>query len=164
MFANGKTEREYPQYVVAEENVLSDHAFSTGMLLFAIGLLDGLGFLGAVTYLEKEGPVMMAQPRFLQLICIGSLMETFAIFTLSFDEGRGWDQSSLDAACMATAWLFFLGHATIYSATFCKVSCSVCCYRLSNLFCTSVSQLHCCIPFYCSCGELTWSCKQQNGG
>lgn len=121
VFANDQTERSYPEFVVAEENYLGDGAFCTGMALFAIGLVSGLGFLAAVTYLEKEGPIRMAQPRFLQLICLGSLMETFSVFTLSFDEGRGWDQESLNAACMATAWLFFLGHATIYSATFCKL-------------------------------------------
>eukprot|EP00565_Helicotheca_tamesis_P008798 CAMPEP_0185733860 /NCGR_PEP_ID=MMETSP1171-20130828/20766_1 /TAXON_ID=374046 /ORGANISM="Helicotheca tamensis, Strain CCMP826" /LENGTH=378 /DNA_ID=CAMNT_0028403693 /DNA_START=69 /DNA_END=1202 /DNA_ORIENTATION=+ len=48
-------------------------------------------------------------------------MISFAILTLSFDEGHGFSQAQLDAACMATPWLFCCGHMVVYLALFCKL-------------------------------------------
>lgn len=110
-----------PQLVIAEENLLSDWVFGLGIFLLSVGCIFAILSFVVVTYCGKDSAIKMAQPLFLKLICLGSLIEVFSIFTFSFDEGRGWDKNSLDIACMASPWLFFVGHATIYSALFCKL-------------------------------------------
>jgi len=44
--------------------------------------------------------IKVAQPPFLKLICLGSLLEIVTVLTLSFDEGRGSaSQKTLDWVC-----------------------------------------------------------------
>jgi hypothetical protein len=110
-----------PQYVYSNMNYLSDPVRTFGITMFAVGaLLSVIGFM-MISYYEGDAFVKIAQPLFLKIISVGSFIENFTIFTISFDENQGWSANALDAACVATPWLFFLGHATIYSAIFCKV-------------------------------------------
>jgi hypothetical protein len=110
-----------PQYVYSNMNYLSDPVRAFGISMFAVGALLSVLGLMAISYYEGDALVKIAQPLFLKIICVGSFIENFTIFTISFDENQGWSDNALDAACVATPWLFFLGHATIYSAIFCKV-------------------------------------------
>ena len=54
----------------------------------------------------------------------GCFLMTSAIFTISFDEGRGWTDEALDRACLIAPWLVSLGYITMYSALFMKVRTS----------------------------------------
>jgi len=119
--SNNNNNNDRPQFVVGEENFLSNWVFGLGITLLVIGCIFAFVSFVVVTVCEKDKAMKMAQPIFLKLICLGSFIEVFSIFTLSFDEGHGWNDASLDNACMATPWLFFIGHAIIYSALFCKL-------------------------------------------
>jgi gamma-aminobutyric acid type B receptor len=57
----------------------------------------------------------------MQLLCVGSILESSSIFTLSFDEGAGWSDKQLDVACMLTPWFFFIGQTMMFSALFTKL-------------------------------------------
>ncbi|CAB9501560.1 expressed unknown protein [Seminavis robusta] len=110
-----------PQFVVSEENFLSNWVFGLGLFLFVFGAVFALASFAAVTYYQKDGAIRMAQPFFLKLICLGSFIEVCTILPLSLDESRGLDDGQLDAACMSVPLLVFIGHAIIYSAIFCKL-------------------------------------------
>lgn len=122
LFSTSTNQPPNPQFVVDEQNFLSDWVAGLGFALFAIGFALALACSAAIAYMREDKQIRVAQPVFLQLICLGALVENFSILTLSFDESRGWSKNSLSAACMATPWLFFIGHSMIYSAIFCKVS------------------------------------------
>ncbi|CAB9496271.1 Gamma-aminobutyric acid (GABA) B receptor [Seminavis robusta] len=109
------------QFVVSDENYLSNWVFGIGLFLFIFGAIFAVASFAAVTYYQQDGVVRMAQPFFLKLICLGSFIEVCAILPLSLDESRGLGDGQLDAACMSVPWLFFIGHSIIYSAIFCKL-------------------------------------------
>jgi hypothetical protein len=109
------------QYVYDNMHYLSDPVHSFGISLFIVGGLLSLFCFIAITFYQGDALVRIAQPLFLKIICVGSFVENFTIFTLSFDENRDWSDGALDAACVASPWFFFLGHATIYTSIFCKV-------------------------------------------
>lgn len=62
-----------------------------------------------------------AQPFFLYILLLGTVIIAFSIFPISFDEGGGWNNSQLDSACVLFPWLLSLGYITIYCALFMKL-------------------------------------------
>ena len=70
---------------------------------------------------RKHKILLASQPQFLYLIGIGSIMQTSAIFPVSFDESTGWNETQLNRACMASPWLLALGYIIVYSSLFTKL-------------------------------------------
>ena len=54
------------------------------------------------------------------MICLGSLLMSISILTLSFDETTATSRG-LDVACMSTMWFFFIGHILLFSALFSRL-------------------------------------------
>lgn len=142
-------------YATENTNYLTGWVRVFGLSLFALGCLLVLICGGAIAYLEGDALMKIAQPFFLKMICVGSIIENCAIFTLSFDEGAGWSDNALDGACIATPWLFFLGHATIYSAIFCKVRYILCRKYRSNNHNNKFAHTHSFFRLFVSFGALT---------
>lgn len=92
-----------------------------GFVLLGVAWLQALGCMVFVWYLRDFAWVKAAQPPFLQLLCIGSIITSSSIFTLSWDESHGWNDSQLDIACAITPWFFFIGNVSIFTALFSKL-------------------------------------------
>ena len=120
LYRDGTT---HPPVIVRDmdNNYLSARIRASGLFILALTWLLVIGAIAAIHYLRSDGIIQRAQPFFLILICIGSLLTSVAIFTLSWDEGVGATNRQLDWACMATPWFFFLGHITTFMALFTKL-------------------------------------------
>jgi hypothetical protein len=102
-------------------NYLSPFVRAVGLTLFGTAFFLGLGGLIAVWILTNDAVVKRSQPFFLKLICVGAIIMSVAILTLSFDEDAGWSDNQLDVACMLTPWFFFVGQIMVFSALFTKI-------------------------------------------
>ena len=71
--------------------------------------------------------VRAAQPIFLGLICLGTLILASTIFPLSIDD-EYHSQSQTDAACIAIPWTLSFGFTLIFSALFSKT------WRVNQIF------------------------------
>jgi len=87
-----------------------------------VSLLSCVVSLIFVAVQWKHKVIMASQPYFLFWILTGAAITSMAIATVSFDESYGWDEQALSIACMATPWLFCVGHIITYGALFSKVS------------------------------------------
>lgn len=107
--------------LVNDENFLSNWVRCIGLTL--LGVSWGLAFTSMVLlyYLRKDSVIQRTQPFFMQLLCVGSIIMTTSIYTLSLGEGVGWTDQQLDVACTITPWFFFIGHITVFSALFTKL-------------------------------------------
>lgn len=104
-----------------EQNYLTDGVRSMGLSLASIAMLVILISVTWVFFYRSHSVVIAAQPPFLYVLCLGSLLTTSSIYISSFDEGTGWDDAMLDRACITIPWLLSLGHIVTYSALFTKV-------------------------------------------
>lgn len=105
----------------ADNNFLSSGVRAVGFTLMGIAWLLALVGLVMLQYYRKDTTITRAQPLFMMLLCAGSFIMSVSMLTLSFDEGSGWTDAQLDAACMATPWLFFVGQMLVFSALFSKL-------------------------------------------
>ena len=104
-----------------EKNYLSTYCRVIGFVLWITAVLLCVGS-AVVIFLYRNHKVMRAgQPFFLYLLCLGSLVSSTGIFTLSFEEKQGWSIDQLTIACMSTIWLFFMGNIIFYTALFSKI-------------------------------------------
>lgn len=104
-----------------EQNYLTDGVRSMGLSLASIAMLVILISVAWVFFYRNHSVVIAAQPPFLYVLCLGSVLTTSSIYISSFDEGTGWDDAMLDRACITIPWLLSLGHIVTYSALFTKV-------------------------------------------
>ena len=88
------------------------------MLMVWIIAAMSIALLG---WLRNDLVVQRAQPFFMQLLCIGSIITSTSIFTLSWDEDAGWSNRELSIACSLTPWFFFTGHILIFCSLFIKL-------------------------------------------
>ena len=72
-------------------------------------------------WFRKDPIVQRGQPFFMQILCLGSIITSAAIFTLSWDEDAGWTNRQLSIACSLTPWFFFTGHILIFCSLFIKL-------------------------------------------
>lgn len=120
LYASGSSEPP-PLRDEPDQNYLSLGARIWGFVLFAVLLLF-LAACGFWLYWHGEShTVRAAQPIFLGILILGSASVGFCIVTNSFDEGAGWSEEQLSAACTATPWLLICGVQLIYSSIFCKL-------------------------------------------
>jgi hypothetical protein len=110
-----------PSYVVENQNFLHSWVRGLGYALLAVSWFLSIAGAAGVKYLENDEAVRRSQPFFQIVLCFGSAITSTSILTLSQDEGSGWTQSSLDAACVATPWFFFLGQVICFCTFFSKL-------------------------------------------
>jgi 7 transmembrane sweet-taste receptor of 3 GCPR len=104
-----------------DENFITPAVRALGLTLMFLAWLIGATGLFSLWYFGNDNVIVRAQPFFLKLLCIGSIVMSTAIFTLSWDEGGGWIDHHLDVACMLTPWFFFMGHILTFCALFTKL-------------------------------------------
>jgi len=92
-----------------------------GFTLMSIAMACGVGSAIWVFMNRKHRVLTASQPPFLYLICLGTIVQSASIFTISFDESYGWTKGQLDKACMAMPWLLALGHILVYASIFTKL-------------------------------------------
>jgi len=98
-----------------------------GWVLMAIVMANALAFIGWTLYYWEDRIIKCSQPRFLVMLCSGTIIMSSAIVTIGIDD----DNSSLEAAdkaCMATPWLISMGFITSFSALFSKI------WRINKIF------------------------------
>ena len=120
-FADGTRKPPALLRTMPEQNYLSDDVRAIGLSLASVAVCVILVSVFWVTRYRNHSVVIAAQPPFLYVLCLGSIVTTSAIYVSSFDEGSGWDEILLDRACIAAPWLISLGHIVTYSALFTKV-------------------------------------------
>ena len=98
-----------------------------GYVLFCIIAVSTLFCLGWTYYNRSIRVVKASQPEFLAMICVGVLIMSISILTLTID-GENHEQSTADSACMSTPWLLTLGFTTAFSALFAKT------WRVNKIF------------------------------
>jgi hypothetical protein len=103
------------------ENYISKGVRIMGLFLMSIAWLLAFAALIALQVFTKDPVVQRAQPFFLKMLCYGSIVMSSAIFTLSWDEGAGWNDQQLDIACSMTPWFFFVGQIVTFCALFTKL-------------------------------------------
>lgn len=113
---------------IFNENFLSGWVRVLGLLLLGVAWLLAIGSLVIVLWWRDTPQVRLGQPPFLAMMCIGSILTSASIFTLSFDENLGWTDGQLDIACMLVPWFFFLGHILTFSALFASL------WRVDRIF------------------------------
>ena len=112
---------------VHNENYISRGVQVSGLVLFVIALLIAIVAIALLIWLRNDPAVERAQPFFMVILCAGSAIMSVAIFTLSFDEGAGWNNRQLSVACSLTPWFFFTGQILVFCALFTKL------YRLDRV-------------------------------
>jgi hypothetical protein len=80
-----------------------------GLILMGIAWLFSLVLFGLATWLRNVPELQQVPPFCFQWLCLGSMILSSAIFTLSWDENAGWTDTQLNILCTLTPWLFFIG-------------------------------------------------------
>ena len=120
-FADGTTTPPALLRTTPEQNYLGKGVQVTGLVLASIALCLILVSALWVFWYRNHTVVIAAQPPFLYVLCLGSILMTLVIFLSSFDEGSGWTDVMLDRTCTAVPWLLSLGHIVTNSALFTKL-------------------------------------------
>mmetsp|Transcript_6448 Transcript_6448/g.10693 ORF Transcript_6448/g.10693 Transcript_6448/m.10693 type:complete len:961 (-) Transcript_6448:502-3384(-) len=105
--------------IVFEKNLIPTGVLTLGYVLSGALMLSCIMLAAWVhKYREKE-VIRTSQPMFLHLILFGVFLMALSIVFNSLQEPVS--STILEAACMATPWLFFTGFATSFSAIFVKI-------------------------------------------
>ncbi|CAB9517308.1 Gamma-aminobutyric acid (GABA) B receptor [Seminavis robusta] len=120
-YASGRTEPPHLLRDVPEQNYLPQQLRIVGFTLMSICLFACAVSLAFVAVNRSHRIVRASQPGFLCLVLIGAATSSLAICTVSWDESYGWDEAALSSACVATPWLFCMGHIITYGALGCKL-------------------------------------------
>jgi len=107
--------------LIAKENHITTGVRIIGLILMSVALTVSLVSLALLKKYEKDAVVLRAQPFFMRVLCIGSMLMSCSIFTLSWDEGAGWSDRNLSISCMLTPWFFFVGQILTFCALFTKL-------------------------------------------
>jgi hypothetical protein len=90
-----------------------------GYLTFAIITILSVGFALWTGVQQSNAAVKAAQPPFLIMICVGTLIMGLALIPLSFDDNNN-TQEACSRACVAIPWFMSLGFTVCFSALFSK--------------------------------------------
>lgn len=100
-----------------------------GFTLFGVIFVTALGFAIWAWANRELGVVKMAQPGFLVMVALGSMVMGSTIVPLSFDDSGGsYNEERGIAICMSIPWLAFLGFTITFSALIAKT------WRVNQLF------------------------------
>lgn len=91
-----------------------------GWILMGIVMLSSLGFIAWIVVNSKAKIVRHSQPKFLIMLCCGTLVLSSSIVTMGIDDNNSSLQAA-DRACMATPWLVSTGFIIAFSALFSKI-------------------------------------------
>lgn len=106
---------------VLDENHISPGVRALGLALMGIAIILPVVCLILLRKLDKDQVVLRAQPFFLRVLCVGAILMSGSIFTLSWDEGANVSDGYLDLLCILTPWFFFLGQILTFCALFTKL-------------------------------------------
>ena len=120
-FRDGSSDLVNGMPVAVDFNYLSTSVRIFGLALMSFSWLLAIVAIAMISVYRQKRNVRASQPFFMILLCVGALVTSSTIFTLSFDENAGWTDSQLDFACSTAPWLFFLGQIIGFSAIFTKL-------------------------------------------
>jgi len=121
IYRDGSTTAPSTLRRVFDANYITQSVRVIGLTLMCIALLISVVCIVLLGWLRKDPIVQRAQPFFMQILCVGSIIMSSAIFALSFDEDAGWSEDQLSVACTSFPWLFFIGHVLMFCALFTKL-------------------------------------------
>ncbi|KAL7535211.1 hypothetical protein ACHAXR_006348 [Thalassiosira sp. AJA248-18] len=126
-------------------NYIPNSLLIMGYLFFGISALTSIFFFCWTTYFRGRSIIKKSQPIFLHLVNLGCLVIALAIIPSGIQGGYdpvfgtstevSNNLHNVDAACMATPWLFGLGFSLTFSALFAKV------WRIRKIFTNAQSFL-----------------------
>jgi ABC-type branched-subunit amino acid transport system substrate-binding protein len=119
IYADGTIEVPLSLPAVEQDlNLVPDGVRAYMWSLSGLVILSSIGFAWWTYKFRKKSLVRVAQPIFLYMSCVGTLLMAISILPLSLQEPVS--QQGLDFACMAFPWLFVMGFGTASSAILCK--------------------------------------------
>lgn len=121
IYRDGSTTAPSTLRRIFDSNYIAASVRVIGLALMSIALMISVGCILLLGWLRKDPIVQRAQPFFMQILCVGSIIMSSAIFTLSFDEDAGWSEHQLSVACTSFPWFFFIGHVLMFCALFTKL-------------------------------------------
>jgi len=104
-----------------------DELVIVGYVFFSLIAAFAVGFVLWTIICQSIFVIRAAQPIFLVLIALGTLIIASTLFPLSIDD-ENHDQSQTDAACMAIPWTLSIGFTLTFSALFSKT------WRVNRVF------------------------------
>ena len=102
--------------VMVDDNLLSTGVLVFGYVMVAITWILCFGFLGWIWIYRKDPVVNVSQKEFLVLICVGALISSSTIISLSFQAGSDEDTSQASVGCTLAPFLYTIGWALQYSS------------------------------------------------
>ena len=96
-----------------DNNYLRRPLRRVGFFFMAVVWLLAITTILLLVVLRDKEIVRNSQPVFLTLICVGALVMSTTILTLSYDESSGRSTRQLSVLCSVSPWLFFLGQGII---------------------------------------------------
>lgn len=115
IFSDGTTNRPPPLPAMTENmSLVPVAAIAVGWCLAGILIMCCAALAWWLYKYRNKHVVRTAQPLFLAMLLIGTLVMASSIIPMTFQEPTS--QRGLDIACMATPWLFVLGFSTSFSA------------------------------------------------
>ena len=109
-----------------DRNYLGDLVIA-GYVIFGLIAFFTFGFCFWMFVARHSFVIRAAQPTFLLLICLGTLILASTIFPLSIDD-ENFSQTQCDNACVAIPWTLSFGFTLIFSALFSKT------WRINRFF------------------------------
>jgi Receptor family ligand binding region len=91
------------------QNYLKRGLRGVGLMLMSVVIFLSLFTSVFVFYFRNHRTIRAAQPLFMHLLALGSIISVSAIFPLSVDESYGYSDRQLDRACMSIPWLATIG-------------------------------------------------------
>eukprot|EP00008_Paramoeba_atlantica_P014856 CAMPEP_0201478202 /NCGR_PEP_ID=MMETSP0151_2-20130828/3105_1 /ASSEMBLY_ACC=CAM_ASM_000257 /TAXON_ID=200890 /ORGANISM="Paramoeba atlantica, Strain 621/1 / CCAP 1560/9" /LENGTH=574 /DNA_ID=CAMNT_0047859209 /DNA_START=160 /DNA_END=1881 /DNA_ORIENTATION=+ len=101
-----------------------------GYVFFGLIAFVALGFIFWTFFNKTTFVIRAAQPVFLVLICLGTLILASTLFPLSIDD-KNHSQREADVACMAIPWTLSIGFTLTFAALFSKT------WRVNRIFSSS---------------------------
>lgn len=122
VYADGSNNLPLALRDTPEQNYLDPRIRAFFLILMAIAYV--VIFLSAlwVFIYRSHSVVVASQPMFLYSLCFGSAVTTINMWLYGNDESYGWDETMLDASCVASIWISSIGNLILYCALFTKVS------------------------------------------
>ena len=119
IYSDGSSNRPSPLPPLEDEmNLVPTCVFAVGWFLAGLLILCCFALGWFVHRFRKKQIVRAAQPSFLGMLLVGTLLMASSIIPMTFQEPTS--QRGLDIACMATPWLLVCGFSTAFSAIFAK--------------------------------------------
>lgn len=108
----------YPPLQDYDYNLIPTVLQVVGLCMGGFVVVLSLGFMGWTYWNRTTFVVSAAQPIFLAMLCLGTIVMATCIIPFSMQGTESTPQ--LDAACMVIPWVFFLGLCLSISAILCK--------------------------------------------